>query len=189
MPASKRSSNGSFPYRFESAIHADTAPGTVTESHPRLGMIFLPAKRSGVQSAGERPDALRPTRRWPSQRIAKTSEPMPLDVGSTTVSVMAAARPASTALPPFASMASPACAASGCDVATMFFASTGMRCEAYGKFQLYMRSFAEGLGSEGGIANGSIGKKADYDQGRISAGIRRVRDHLRRALGHGARRV
>jgi hypothetical protein len=61
--------------------------------------------------------------------MAKASEPMPLEVGSTTVSVMAAASPASTALPPFASIASPACAASGCDVATTFFASSGMRCE------------------------------------------------------------
>jgi hypothetical protein len=45
------------------------------------------------------------------------------------VSVIAAASPASTALPPLASIASPACAASGCEVATTFFASTGMRCE------------------------------------------------------------
>jgi hypothetical protein len=54
---------------------------------------------------------------------------MPFEVGSTTVSVIAAARPASTALPPRASIARPACAASGCEVATTFFASTGIRCE------------------------------------------------------------
>ena len=114
---------------MESATHAETAPGTVTESQPSEGIAFLPAKRSGVHPAGERPDAFNPTRRWPSQRIAKTSEPMPLDVGSTTVSVIAAARPASTALPPFASIASPACAARGWEVATTFFAITGMRCD------------------------------------------------------------
>src|SRR5690348_12137549 len=30
-------SNGSFPNRFESASHPETAPGTVTGSQPRLG--------------------------------------------------------------------------------------------------------------------------------------------------------
>src|SRR5690242_17236906 len=65
---------------------------------------------------------------------------MPFDVGSTTVSVIAAASPASTALPPFESMARPACAASGCDVATTFFASTGMRWDEYGKSQENIRA-------------------------------------------------
>ena len=61
--------------------------------------------------------------------IANASEPMPLEVGSTTVSVIAAASAASTALPPRASICRPACAASGCEVATTFLASTGMRCD------------------------------------------------------------
>ena len=39
------------------------------------------------------------------------------------------AHAASTALPPFISMLKPACAASGCEVATMLRASTGMRWE------------------------------------------------------------
>ena len=52
--------------------------GSVTASQPRVGIALLPAKRSGVHPAGERPEASRPTRRWPSQRIAKASEPMPL---------------------------------------------------------------------------------------------------------------
>jgi hypothetical protein len=54
---------------------------------------------------------------------------MPLDVGSTTVRVMAAATAASTALPPAASMLNPAWAASGWLVATTLRASTGIRCE------------------------------------------------------------
>jgi hypothetical protein len=65
----------------------------------------------------------------PSHRIANASLPRPLPVGSTTVSVIAVASTASTALPPFISMESPACAASGCDVATTLRASTGMRWE------------------------------------------------------------
>jgi hypothetical protein len=58
--------------------------------------------------------------------MAKQSLPMPLLVGSTTVSVMAVATAASTALPPFASMERPAWTASGWVVATTFRARTGM---------------------------------------------------------------
>jgi len=61
--------------------------------------------------------------------MQNASDPMPLLVGSSTVSEIAVASTASTALPPFISMESPACAASGCDVATTFRASTGMRWE------------------------------------------------------------
>ena len=67
--------------------------------------------------------------------IAKASEPMPLLVGSTTVRVIAVATAASTALPPFSIIESPACAAIGCEVATTFRARTGMRCEGYGNVQ------------------------------------------------------
>jgi len=55
---------------------------------------------------------------------------MPLETGSTSESVMAVARIASTALPPAASICRPACAASGCEVATMFFARTGFLGQA-----------------------------------------------------------
>ena len=55
---------------------------------------------------------------------------MPVLVGSSKVSEIALASMASTALPPFNIMRKPACAASGCDVATQLRASTGMRCEA-----------------------------------------------------------
>ena len=65
----------------------------------------------------------------PSQTMAKRSLPRPLLTGSTTVSAIAVAIAASTALPPFCSIESPACAASGCVVATQFRASTGMRRE------------------------------------------------------------
>jgi len=61
--------------------------------------------------------------------MANASLPMPLLVGSTTVSAIAVARAASTALPPLASMRRPAAAASGWLVATTLRARTGMRCE------------------------------------------------------------
>jgi hypothetical protein len=54
---------------------------------------------------------------------------MPFVTGSTTVSVTAVAIAASTALPPLASMASPACAASGWQVATQLAARIGWRIE------------------------------------------------------------
>ena len=57
--------------------------------------------------------------------MAKRSEPIPLDTGSTTASVIAVATAASTALPPRASIASPACVASGWLVATTFRARIG----------------------------------------------------------------
>lgn len=62
--------------------------------------------------------------------IAKVSLPMPFWQGSTTVSAIAVASAASTALPPRASMRNPALAASGCDVETTLAASSGIRCEA-----------------------------------------------------------
>ena len=55
---------------------------------------------------------------------------MPLLQGSTTVSAIAVARAASTALPPRASIAMPAWVASGCEVATALRAKIGWRCEA-----------------------------------------------------------
>src|SRR6185295_640894 len=67
-----------------------------------------------------------------SHTSAKASEPMPLLVGSSTGMQMAVATAASIAFPPCRSMCSPACTARGCDVATMFRASTGMRCDGYG---------------------------------------------------------
>ena len=90
----------------------------------------MPPKYSGVHAAGERPDAFRPCSRLPSQTMAKASEPMPLDTGSTMVSVMAVAMAASTALPPSASIRRPAWAASGCDVHTTLAARTGFRGQA-----------------------------------------------------------
>jgi hypothetical protein len=59
---------------------------------------------------------------------------MPFMVGSTTVSAIAVASAASTALPPASSMRRPACAARGCEVLTALAASTGMRL-ALGKSQ------------------------------------------------------
>ena len=98
-------------------------------SQPRVGIAVCPLKRSRFHAAGERPEAFSPWSFFPSHRMQNASLPMPLLVGSTTVSVIAAASAASTALPPFCIMLRPACAASGCEVATTFFASTGMRWE------------------------------------------------------------
>ncbi len=130
MAGSNRSANGNLPKRLDSATHPDTAPGIVTDSQPRSGIADLPANRFGDHAIGARPDAFRPTSSSPLHRMAKRSEPMPLLQGSTTVSVMAVASAASTAFPPRASMARPACAASGCDVATALRAKTGWRRDA-----------------------------------------------------------
>jgi hypothetical protein len=62
--------------------------------------------------------------------MAKASEPMPLDTGSTIVRAMAVAMAASTALPPCASIRRPAWAASGCEVHTTFSARMGLRGHA-----------------------------------------------------------
>ena len=127
MAGSNRSANGSRPWRLDSADQPDTAPGIVTASQPRSGMACLPAKRLVDHDAGARPDAFRPDSSLPVQRIANRSEPTPLLQGSTTVSVIAVASAASTALPPRNSIAIPACVASGCDVDTALRAKTGWR--------------------------------------------------------------
>src|SRR5581483_5401775 len=90
MAGSKSRSKGSLPNLTCSSTHADTAPGTVTEFHPRAGTALLP-NNSGVHPAGERPDAFKPCSSRPSQTMANASDPMPLDTGSTTVSAIAAA--------------------------------------------------------------------------------------------------
>jgi hypothetical protein len=130
MAGSASAAKGSLPKRRDSATQAETTPGTVTESQPRSGMAPRLAKRSGVQPAGERPEAFSPCSSRPSQRIAKASLPSPLPDGSTTTSVIAAAIAASTALPPFSSIRKPACAASGCEVATTLRPITGARADA-----------------------------------------------------------
>src|SRR5690554_4680221 len=56
---------------------------------------------------------------YPHYLTKSPSPPIPLDVGSTTVSVLAVAIAASIALPPFFRISNPACAASACEVRTM----------------------------------------------------------------------
>ena len=114
------------------ATQPATAPGTVTESNPRLGGAFastpyLCRKCSAVHARGARPEALSPCSSLPSHRIANASLPRPLLTGSQMVMAAAAAMAASTALPPFHSIRKPACAASGCEVDTMLRANTGRR--------------------------------------------------------------
>ena len=118
------------PKRSLKATQLATAPGTVIESKPRVGGFFASApyfclKYSGVQVWGARPEAFRPCRAEPSHRMQKASLPRPLLTGSVIVSAAAAAMIASTALPPCASMVRPACAASGCEVATTLRANSG----------------------------------------------------------------
>ena len=67
---------------------------------------------------------------------ANASPPMPLEVGSTTVSAAAVAIAASIALPPLRIISIPACEASGCDVATHPFRNTVFLLDVYGLAQI-----------------------------------------------------
>ena len=107
MAGSNRSANGSLPKRSDSVTQADTQPGTLTVFQPRCGMVLWSLKNSGVQAAGERPEALKPCSFSPSQTMANASLPMPLETGSSTVSAMAVASAASMALPPLLQHAQP----------------------------------------------------------------------------------
>src|SRR5690625_4227042 len=132
MALSNSSLNGSRPNRCDSAAQPATAPGTVTASQPGVGIVLLPANAPASSFAGERPLEFSPCSCPSAHRIANRSLPMPLEVGSTTVRVTAAAMAASTALPPRCNACRPAWAASGCEVATTLRASTGMRWDGYG---------------------------------------------------------
>ena len=80
-----------------------------------------------------------PSQRMPvlAKNVVATSQPLAAQAGLAMLAKggnavdagLAAASAASTALPPWWSICSPACAARGCEVATTFFASTGMRCD------------------------------------------------------------
>ena len=111
----------------DNSIQPETIPGTVTVFQPIRSIAALPAKYSGVQAAGARPEAFIPCSFLPSQIKAKPSPPRPFIVGSTTVSVIAVAKAASTALPPFCKISIPAWVAKGCELAIAFFANTGAR--------------------------------------------------------------
>ena len=115
IAAAKSESNGTRPNRSCSTPQASGAPGTETLVHPRSGNAVCPAARNAcAESArGAGPDAFKPCSFSPSHTIANASLPMPFDVGSTTVRVIAVASAASTALPPARRIARPACAASG----------------------------------------------------------------------------
>ena len=130
MASSNKSANGRRPARCDSRRQAAGAPGTVAASQPVIGIVLRPAKRAGVQAIGARPLPLSASTGAPSPGIAtraNRSPPTPLLTGSTTVNVMAAANAASTALPPRCSAASPACAASGCEVVTIARPATERR--------------------------------------------------------------
>ena len=90
---------------------------------------------SGSALRGAGPAASSPCSRLPSQTCAKRSPPMPVDIGSVTQRTAAAARAASTALPPRSSARRPARVASGWLVATMASAATagGRKGEDHGQ--------------------------------------------------------
>ena len=141
MAGSSRSANGSLPKRSLSATQAATAPGTLTESQPRIGGALAPSpylrlKYSGVHAAGAGPDAFRPCSCFPSHRMQKASRAQAVAArlddghrrrgGDGRVDRVAAG---------IRSMRRPACAASGCEVETMLRANTGRRGVAYSVLQ------------------------------------------------------
>ena len=132
MAGSNSVSNESEPNRSDSSTHAETAPGVVTPPQPIVGMLLSPAKRERSNAAGDLPEALSPCSPPPAHTSANASAPIPLLVGSRTVSATAVATAASMALPPRRSMSSPACAASGWLVATQLLARIGVRFDGYG---------------------------------------------------------
>ena len=83
--------------------------------------------------------------RPPSDTIANRSLPRPLLHGSTTVSAIAVASAASTALPPLCSIAMPACVASGCEVATTLRAKIGCRRDTVRQAPVEALSLAAGI--------------------------------------------
>ena len=105
---------------------------------------------------GARPDALRPCSRSSSQIMAKASLPTPFMFGSTTVSVIAAARAASTALPPRRRASMPAAVASGWEAATALAANTWR--------------------AAGGVREGPIGHRSNSSRGPATLGGGGIRD-------------
>ena len=101
------------PKREARSAQSRTAPGTVTDRGPTSSADRPP------RSAGDRPEPLNPYSAPSSQTSANASPPMPLSVGSATVSIAAAASAASTAFPPRSSALRPARVASGWLVATI----------------------------------------------------------------------
>jgi len=104
------------------------SPEQVTVFQPRSGIVFWPPKNSGVQRPGTtgRVEAMQ-LPAVPDDGVGVGADAV--DTGSTSVRVMAVARRVDRGAPA-ASICSPACAASGCEVATAFSASTGRRGQA-----------------------------------------------------------
>ena len=123
MAGARQSARDMVPKRFSSASQPLGAPGTVTGRAPVSGMVCRPRRWASPRSkaAGARPLPLSAVT-WPlaaSKTRAKQSPPMPVDIGSTTLSMAAVATAASAALPPAIRMRRPAMAARGWLLATM----------------------------------------------------------------------
>src|SRR6056297_109562 len=131
----KTSDKDSFPNSLFNSAQAPGAPGTVTGIKPYFGISSCPRSLTASIEIdfGAGPLEFRPCNFPFVQTIANASLPIPFDVGSNTVRAAAVATAASIALPPFFKISSPACAASGCDVATIpFLAKTARRRIGYG---------------------------------------------------------
>ena len=105
------------PKRWSSASQPARAPGTVTSSTLSAAMVRCPraSRASRVIKRPARPLEFRPysLRSFDDHTRANMSPPMPVIIGSVTLSTAAAVTAASTALPPCSSTARPAAVASG----------------------------------------------------------------------------
>ena len=120
IASSRSASRPSRPNRSASAAQPATAPG-----HRDRPRARSPRRApAGRRRAGPGPAASSPCSRSPSQTSANASPPMPVDIGSVTHRIAAAARAASAALPPRSSARRPARVASGWLVATIASAAT-----------------------------------------------------------------
>ena len=148
----RQSSSPSLPCCSASAAHPATAPGTVTDRGPS------PAGSSDSTSAGAGPAASRACTVPPRLTSAKTSPPTPVDIGSQTARTAAAARAASTALPPRSRARNPARVADGWLVATIAFrAVVEGRAGAKRKFGIGLAGSARpGIDADGGEDDGAL---------------------------------
>ena len=123
MAGARSSFNFLRPNLSASLCQPSTAPGTVTEKIPVVGMERspLPFNSSMFIPRGAQPLAFRPYNLpvFASYTMAKRSPPIPLDIGAMTPIMAFTAMAASTAFPPRSRISTPACAASGDSAATM----------------------------------------------------------------------
>ena len=123
MAGAKLSFKGRVPKSFAKVQNPSIAPGIVTVSTLRSGIVLCPASRraAALAASGARPEPLSATTSalgsfWIRANI---SPPMPVICGSQMPSKTAAAIAASAALPPAFKISIAVAAAKGWEVATM----------------------------------------------------------------------